>query len=487
MTVYTSTAGLNGGAYLALTVTEISQNIPGVSSVDSYNLTLVGGTFTSYDLTNTATWSVTINGVTTSGTFNYDFRPGPGTPALCTSGTTSSIAHNADGTKSISVSGSIGALPSGSTGGPATAAGTFVQTPIGVTTGAVVSRLSHTLTLPREDLVTTTTESGLITAISAAAPELILATLPTLSSVPVAAGTYENVLDALNEVVRTEQGAVYAATSGTLLAPTQAIVIRERTRPLTPTYSFDLEREISGSPDFVRDITNMVSSVTVNGPTRSATVTDITLKTRVGSKNTSESVALTDPVDLQMWGQDRLNRGGNVAIRVVSFTVDCMTTPTDRSADLLALVVGDRISITNLPSAQLGISSADGWVVSVSETHSTTEHSFTISMQPALPNTAIFDTNRAMSDGNMSVFADITSVATTVKVTTNDLTVRLEATTFPYTLLIGTEQVSVTAVLAATETDPQIATITRGFGGTTAAAHLAGSSVEIAVDSLYAY
>jgi hypothetical protein len=164
-----------------------------------------------------------------------------------------------------------------------------------------------------------------------------------------------------------------------------------------------------------------------------------------------------------------------------------MTTPTDRSADLLALVPGDRLSITNLPSAQLGISSWDGWVLAVSERHSTTEHSFTISMQPALPNTAIFDTNRAMSDGNMSVFADITSVATTVKVTTNDLTVRLEATTFPYTLLIGTEQVSVTAVLAATETDPQIATITRGFGGTTAAAHLAGSSVEIAVDSLYAY
>jgi hypothetical protein len=54
----------------------------------------------------------------------------------------------------------------------------------------------------------------------------------------------------------------------------------------------------------------------------------------------SETVLLEDPDELRLWGQDRLNRGKNVGIRIDTVTVDAVTTPTDRSADLLALVPG---------------------------------------------------------------------------------------------------------------------------------------------------
>lgn len=485
MTVYTTTSGLNGGAYLSLTVTQVSQNTGAVTSTDSWSLTLYGGTRTSFDLTNTATWSVTINGVTTSGTFNYDFRPGPGTPAPCGSGTTAAISHNADGTKSISVSGSIGALPSGTTGGPSTVSGTFTQTPIGVTTGATISRLSHTLTQPREDLILVGTEAAMLTAVASLAPEITLATLPTnLSTATIGAPGAGSALDAFNSILIGEQGTVYSTTTGTLTAPVQSLTVRERTRPTTITASWDVERELDGAPEFVRDITNLVSTVTVDGPTQNAVVTDQTLTTRVGSANDSEAILNTSSTDLVAWGQDRLQRGANTSLRLASVTIDAMTTPTDRTADLLALTPGDRHQFTNLPSTQLGFSTWDGWLLGVEETHTLTEHTFTLYFQPVLPATAIYDTNLYMADGALTLSSSITNVATTMNVTTSNSTVLLETTTFPYTLLIDSEQVTVTACTSAA---PQVVTMTRGVNGTTAAAHSSGAAVEVAVSSLYAF
>lgn len=478
MAVYTTTSGLNGGAYLALTVTEVSQNTGGVTSTDSWSLTLYGGTRTSFDLTNTATWSVTINGTTTSGTFNYDFRPGPGTPAFCGSGTTSAISHNADGTKSISVSGSIGALPSGTTGGPATAAGTFTQTPIGVTSGAIVSRLSHTLTQPREDLILAGTESAMLTAVATLAPEITLAALPSsLSTAEIGTPSGGSTLDAFNEILDGEQGTIYSTVTGTLLSPVESLTVRERTRPSTVTASWDIEREVQDAPEFVRDVTNLVSSVTVSGPTQSAVVIDQTLNARVGSANASESILNVNSVDLVGWGQDRLQRGANTQLRLASVTIDAMTTPTDRSADLLALKPGDRHQFTNLPSTQLGFSTWDGWLLGVDETHTLTEHTFTLYFQPALSDTGIFDTSVYAADGELSLSAAINSSVTSMSVTTSNALVLLETTAFPYTLVIDSEWLSVTACTSAA---PQVVTVVRGVGGTVAAAHSSGALVDVA-------
>jgi len=184
------------------------------------------------------------------------------------------------------------------------------------------------------------------------------------------------------------------------------------------------------------------------------------------------------------WDQDRLQRGANVQLRVASVVIDAMTTPTDRTSDLLALVPGDRHQFTGLPSTQLGFSTWDGWLLGVDELHTLTEHTFTLYFQPVLPATAIYDTNYFMGDTDLTLSASITSGATTMSVATATTTTKLETTTFPYTLVIDSEQVTVTACTGAT---PQVATITRGVNGTTAAAHSSGAAVEVAVPSLYAF
>ena len=94
-----------------------------------------------------------------------------------------------------------------------------------------------------------------------------------------------------------------------------------------------------------------------------------------------------------------------------------------------------------------------------------------------LPDTAVYDTNLFMADGVLTLSADITSGATTMSVTTSNATVLLETVTFPYTLLIDSEQVTVTACTSAA---PQVVTMTRGVNGTTAAAHSSGAEVEVA-------
>ena len=88
-----------------------------------------------------------------------------------------------------------------------------------------------------------------------------------------------------------------------------------------------------------------------------------------------------------------------------------------------------------------------------------------------------------MADGALSLFAAMLSTDTMMQVTTSIATTLLETVTFPYTLVVDSEQVTVTACTIA----PQVATITRGVNGTTPAAHLAGALVEVAVPSLYAF
>jgi len=364
----------------------------------------------------------------------------------------------------------------------------FVYLASGSTTqGATFAHLSHTAEPVAEYSLQTTplTESIVLSAIDAAVSGVTLTTLPTeLSQSAISAPTSGSALDAFNDVLRTEQGAVYSTVTGTLTSPTQTLTVRERTRPTTVTASWDVARELDGAPQFVRDVTNMVSTITASGPTQDVTLTDSTLTARVGSSNSSESVLNTNYVDLLMWDQDRLQRGANVQLRVASVVIDAMTTPTDRTSDLLALVPGDRHQFTGLPSTQLGFSTWDGWLLGADELHTLTEHTFTLYFQPVLPATAIFDTNYFMGDTDLTLSAALTAGATSMSVATATTTTKLETTTFPYTLIIDSEQITVTACTGAT---PQVATITRGANGTTAAAHSSGAAVEVAVPSLYAF
>jgi hypothetical protein len=182
-----------------------------------------------------------------------------------------------------------------------------------------------------------------------------------------------------------------------------------------------------------------------------------------------------------MYAEDRLVRGENVALRVVSITIDALTTPTDRSADLLALIPGDRIRVTNLPAGPLGFTQWDGWFLGASEVHApgaSASEAFTLDLAPVLPPTAIFDTDRFGANGGLSLTSTITAAATTMQVTSSD-GVPLETVQVPYTLLVDSEQITVTACTALSG-GTQTATITRGANGTTPAIHGSGVLVDVA-------
>ena len=314
----------------------------------------------------------------------------------------------------------------------------------GYPTDTRVSRISHSRYLPREDLAIAGTTAGHFAALAAMIPataNISSDISPSAVSSTVSAGS---IMDNLNVANRTEQGAMYSSVSGTLTSPTETLVIRDRARPVNVSASWNVEIELDGAPSFVRDITNMVASVTSVSPTQSVAYSDPDLALRASYANTSEQILYADFSSMLGWCQDRLQRGANVNLRLASVTIDAMTTPTDRTSALLALVPGDRHQFTGLPSTQLGFSTWDGWLLGADELHSLTEHTFTLYFQPVLPRTAIFDTDYYGADGALTLSSTITSGATTMSVATSDTTVKLETVTFPYTLEIDSEQVTVT-------------------------------------------
>lgn len=352
------------------------------------------------------------------------------------------------------------------------------------------SHFSHTPSLVREErAISGVTESTRIAGIANAVPEITLDTLPAGLSAALLGlgdGDGQSALDALNGVIRAEQGAIYSTTTGTLTAPVEKIKVRERDRVTAVTYSFNAETEAQGATDFIRDITNMAQTVTVGGPTLSATYTDTTLEPRAGSKKITESVAFRDLVDLYTWGTDRIWRGANVALRAASLTVDALNTPTNRTADLLAMVPGDRIQITGLPTAlsPTGGSTWDGWLLGVDETHTTFEHTFQMYLQPVLPRPVIYDTDYYTVGNSLTLTSNITNSATSISITSSDGTLFTTGADLPQKIRMESEVMTVTAVSGATS--PQTFTVTRGVTdpltglATTAAAHNSGTGFELA-------
>ena len=297
-------------------------------------------------------------------------------------------------------------------------AGTF-----GAVGSAVISRFEHTLTLAHEEFATQTTEAGYISAAAAATSQVALGTLPAgLSPAPVGylVSSGQTTLDAMNLIAKTEQGYLDCVTAGTYINPVQSVRVRARQRPLAVAYSFDAQAEVSGTIDFIRDSTNLIWSDVVTGANSlKVTVSDLTLQTRAGSNNASDTVANSARSDLYYFGTDRLARGQNTQLRPVSVTINNLTCPTDRSSDLLQMAPGDRIQIYNIPSTTLGFSTFDGWLIDKAQSHRAgpnAEDKFTLYLQPATLQ-AVYDTDRFMAGGALSLSGSLTAGATTVQIT----------------------------------------------------------------------
>lgn len=355
--------------------------------------------------------------------------------------------------------------------------------------GFNISRISHTLTRINEyPLVTHATPSARLAALEPLS-ETPFDTIPDLGIELIGLTAGESALDYLNNIVRTVQGQMYVTTTGTLTNPSSVITFTGADRPSTVSYEFNAETDLDGAPDLIRDTTDMVSAVTVDGPEGSeivtaAALTKAQLRAKVGTSNTSESVEWVKPTQLVHWGEDRINRGITSSVRTESFTVDGMTTSTDRTDDLLALTPGIRVQLTGLPTTQLGFTTADGWVLGAEEAHTLTGHDFTIYLEQTLPDTGIFNTDRFASGGELTLAAGINNTTTTVTVATTGMRFTTNPADFPVDIEIGTEQMTVTGCTSAT---PQVMTVTRGVNGTTATSHSTGAAVDLAVITLFAF
>jgi len=360
----------------------------------------------------------------------------------------------------------------------------FLSLTFGAAGAVAVSHLSHTPSPVPEYLLALGTEAALLQATAATTSNVTLGTLPSdLSTAPSSPLSGSSpALAKTNDVIRSEQGYLDCVTTGTLLAPVQAVRVRARTRSGTPDYSFDAQTELAAQPDFLRDITNVVSTETAQGPSTSTTYLDPTVSPRAGSANNTDQVVSTQFVDQLAFAQDRINRGKNIALRVASFTVDALTTPTDRSADLLAIKFGDRLRLTNIPSTVIGATTWDGWVIGRSEAQDISGHRFTFYVQPVLAATGIYDTDLYANGGNNTISTTLTNVATSMLCTSADVVTLFETSAVNYYLLVESEIVKVTAC-SAPVAGVQTLTITRAQLGTTAASHAVGVAPEVYADS----
>lgn len=308
---------------------------------------------------------------------------------------------------------------------------------------------------------------------------------PSLSTAPIGFPDVSNrsILDLYNDIIRTEQGHLFCTTTGSLTSPFEQIQVRDRDRPTTVKAAFHVTDEADGIPAFVRDITNVAASVEVDGPNGNVTVTDPTITGRYITSGLSETVLFANAADQTLWGQDRLQRGKNVGLRIATLTIDAFTT--NRSADLLSLVPGDRIQVTGLPAAVLGFATWDGWVIGCDETHSMADgvgrHQFAYRLQPTLPSPGLLDTALLANSGDITLAASCTATDTTLTVTSASGDTFSTATPYDCTLGTGGEQIRVTGVAGNT------LTVLRGVNGTTAIAHTTLAPIELVAAPILAF
>lgn len=363
-----------------------------------------------------------------------------------------------------------------------TGSSNYLEIALGFNTSLSVAALSITNDRVRAEAVAGAPNSTMYELVAQATGMSYASAPVDLSESNVAVDQFDgSALDLLNLFLLTEQGDAYISTTGTITSPTATLNVRARTRPPAVDYTFNVINDLQGAPEFIRDLTNLISRVTVEGPNQSTVVDDVTLATRAGRASAAETVMLTEDRDRLAWGQDRLLRGANTLMRIASVLIDAKVTATDRNADLLALTPGDRVRFTGLPATVLGFDSWDGWFLGSSETHTTDVHEFQLHFTPTLTDTAIYDTSRYVDDV-LTLSGNITAAATSISIATSGA--KLTTTDLPLTVQIDDEQLTVTACTSAT---PQVATVTRGANGTTATSHLANAAVTVLPDSIYAF
>lgn len=219
--------------------------------------------------------------------------------------------------------------------------------------------------------------------------------------------------ECVNELARTVGGVVYpryGLLEDTRLTLKRADVMRLPTVALTVDVEADLDAS-NGLP-LARDTASKPTRVTATWP--AGQVTTIGDESRERLDDDVDTTAATEAQALSV-ATARLNR--STATRIKQLRVDLVTAENDLYAATLALTIGDRVRLSNLPPTALGVTYVDSYVQGWAETWTIDNVVFDLDLSAAdSPVEGVFDDaeyGRFAADGTLQLAYPTTSSATT--------------------------------------------------------------------------
>lgn len=295
--------------------------------------------------------------------------------------------------------------------------------------------------------------------------------------------------ECLNELARTMGGVIFPDYSVGVTEKALKLKDADVMRLSTAALTVDIEADVdagNGIP-LRRATESKPTRVTATWPGGTVTVTGDESLQRLDE---SVDTCAADEAGARSVASSRLNR--SVATRISELSVDLVTAQNDLYAAVVALTLGDRIRVTNLPATQLGVTQADYYVQAWTEKWTADEVTFTF--DPSLadsPVEGVFDDaeyGRFAADGTLSLAYPVTSGGTTLTVAPSSATVAVlttDGSMYPFDLDVTGERCTAagapgTATRTNLCTNPSFETGTTGWatpGGYTAATLTASTAL----------
>jgi len=326
--------------------------------------------------------------------------------------------------------------------------------------------------------IATSASFGPVAGVTTAARVERIAALAGLSSAgtggPYVAAqrTGSNLLDAVLTAARGSSRIVYD-DAGT-------ITYRSTSAPSTVAVTYDAEADLDGPPTWGRSSQGRLSTVTASSAAVGERSWDDS--TAPASNSTSIETALYSESDLTARAQQEIARGRDAKLRLQHLVVDLVTAQNSVTASTLALVLDDRVRVSNLPSSVLGWTYQDGHLLGMTERASIGAYVVEMDLEPAdAPAEGLFEDatyGRWGVDDTATVGA-LTSSDTTVVITSAGTPFTTAAGSYPLDVDINGERVTLTSAPGSSSSPQTFTGVTRGVAPSIARAHSAGEAVDV--------
>jgi hypothetical protein len=295
-------------------------------------------------------------------------------------------------------------------------------------------------------------------------------------------GANTNALEAWREHVRTTQGRIFTQPDGR-----RNVRVPSVTNPpnvsLTLDAGADLDLPAGG---WTQERTERPTRQTVTAPIGTVTLVDAATEATTGLRLTGSDLA-TSAGDLAVARGVAYRQMSSGGARLSGFGFDVTLMATDQRAAVFALLPYDRVRVTNLPSAFLGLTYMDVWASGWAETYDTTDQScvFVMDTDPADdPPVGVFDSSEygrfGVPEGTATVTGGtcVGNTGTGTIIITSASPWSTSAGDYPADVDWNGERVTVTT--PGGSTSPQTFTVTaRGVAPTIARVHSAGESAQV--------